>query len=1192
MLNKFITSRSTDVMAQPDNNNTLSSAFKTFFEREKLTGDNINDWYRSLRIVLRVAGTYDYLFKPCPAEPPEDAAENIKAAWKAEYKIHSDVAYLMLGRMSPALQRQFELYFPQTMLDELRIMFEKPPAVEIYDLVDTLHSCKQAPEKSVSAHVLEIKGYMDQLQALGKPYDNDMAINLINMSLNKDFGDFVRNFNMHCVGKTVSDLHALLIDYEKGLKDKAPTPQVLVIQKGRVNKPKPQANKKGKSKGKADKNKQIAAYQPKPKQNPPQKKENPKKDQAYHHYNVVGHWKRNCPLYLEELRTNKNKKAEHGVAASDLGFVHTVTSNGISVSSNGILYFSAIYVNGVFEIYMNDNVSKNNNNSIFSINKKRKLDLNSSYLWHCRLAHIGKTRMQKLQREGIFKSINDGSYDKCESCISGKMTKKPFNNNIERATDLLGLIHTDVCGPLRHVSRKGASYFLTFTDDFSRYGYVYLLKHKHEVFETFKVFKSEVELQLGKKIKALRSDRGGEYLSQEFKEYIGKNGIVQRRFVWGCEAYVKRDSADKLQQRSVKCIFVGYPKETMGYYFYFPPENKVIVARYGDFLERDLISQEFSGRDCDLEDDHIDTLPSENTSEIPVEPESLGPPPELIPVRRSERPKNAPNRLCLNMEVEDDEVGDLGEPANYRAAMIDPDKVLWQGAMDEEMKSMKVNKVWIVVDRPPNAKVVRSKWLYKKKTDMDGKVHTYKARLVAKGCTQTYGIDYEETFSPVADIRAIRILIAIAAYYDYEIWQMDVKTAFLNGRLDEDIYMEQPEGYVDPKFPNGVCKLQRAIYGLKQASRQWNKRFDEEIKRFGFIQNRDEPCVYRKASGSDVVFLILYVDDILIMGNNIPKLKEVKDYLGKCFSVKDLGEAAYILGIKIYRDRSLRLIGLNQSAYIDKILKKFNMQNSKKGFIPMEVKHDLSNEMCASSDEEKAYMKRVPYASAVGSIMYAVRCTRPDVAFAQNLVSRYQQNPGKLHWVAVKHILKYLRNTKDMFLVYGGNPDTELDVTGFCDASWQCDKDDTKSQTGYVFVVNGGAVDWKSKKQTTIAMHATQSEYMAASEAAMEAVWIRKFVEDLGVMPSISKPINMYCDNSAAIIFANEPGVMKGARHFLRRYHYVREQVESGEIKLIKVHTDKNLADAFTKALPRGKVSEHANGIGLRLASSFMHICD
>ncbi|GJR52885.1 retrotransposon protein, putative, ty1-copia subclass [Tanacetum coccineum] len=249
-------------------------------------------------------------------------------------------------------------------------------------------------------------------------------------------------------------------------------------------------------------------------------------------------------------------------------------------------------------------------------------------------------------------------------------------------------------------------------------------------------------------------------------------------------------------------------------------------------------------------------------------------------------------------------------------------------------------------------------------------------------------------------------------------------------------------------------------------------------------------------------------------------------------------------------------------------------------------------EMCASTPEEVAYMKKVPYASAVGSIMYAVRCTRPDVAFAQNLVSRYQQNPGKLHWVAVKHILKYLRNTRDMFLVYGGKPDTELNVTGFCDASWQSDKDDTKSQTGYVFVVNGGAVDWKSKKQTTIAMSATQAEYMAASEAAMEAVWIRKFVGDLGVMPSIKKPIDMYCDNSAAIIFANDSGVMKGARHFLRRYHYVREQVESGEIKILKVHTDDNLADPFTKALPRGKVTDLGNGIGLQLASSFMHTCD
>ncbi|GKA58904.1 retrotransposon protein, putative, ty1-copia subclass [Tanacetum coccineum] len=239
------------------------------------------------------------------------------------------------------------------------------------------------------------------------------------------------------------------------------------------------------------------------------------------------------------------------------------------------------------------------------------------------------------------------------------------------------------------------------------------------------------------------------------------------------------------------------------------------------------------------------------------------------------------------------------------------------------------NMVWVLVNLPPGCKTVRSKWIFKKKTDMDGIVQTYKAGLVAKGYTQLYGVDYEETFSPVADIRAIMILISIAAFYIYEIWQIDVKTAFLNGYLDEDIYMVQPEGFIDPNQLRKVCKLQRFIYGLKQASRSWNKRFDEEIKMFGFDQNLDELCVYQKASRSNVTFLILYVDDIIIMGNHILSLQSVKDYLGKCFAMKDLGEVAFILGIKIYKDGSKRLIGLGQNAYMDKILKRYKMAKHK-----------------------------------------------------------------------------------------------------------------------------------------------------------------------------------------------------------------------------------------------------------------------
>src|SRR5665811_779560 len=243
--------------------------------------------------------------------------------------------------------------------------------------------------------------------------------------------------------------------------------------------------------------------------------------------------------------------------------------------------------------------------------------------------------------------------------------------------------------------------------------------------------------------------------------------------------------------------------------------------------------------------------------------------------------------------------------------MTSEDSQKWQGAMNVEIQSMYDNQVWNLVDPPEGLKTVRCKWVFKKKIDMDGNVHTYKARLVAKGFKQIHGVDYDETFSPVAMLKSIRIILAIAAYYDYEIWQMDVKTAFLNGNLSKDVYMTQPEGFIDPKNPKKVYKLQRSIYGLKQVSRSWNIRFDEVISEHNFIKNEEEPCVYKKVSGSRVVFLILYVDDILIIGNDIPMLSDVKKYLNTRFAMKDLGEAAYILGVKIYRDRSKKFIGLS-----------------------------------------------------------------------------------------------------------------------------------------------------------------------------------------------------------------------------------------------------------------------------------------
>ena len=224
---------------------------------------------------------------------------------------------------------------------------------------------------------------------------------------------------------------------------------------------------------------------------------------------------------------------------------------------------------------------------------------------------------------------------------------------------------------------------------------------------------------------------------------------------------------------------------------------------------------------------------------------------------------------------------------------------------------------------------------------------------------------------------------------------MDVKTVFLNGNLLEDVYMTHPEGFVDPKYPNRVCKLQRSIYGLNHASRSWNLRFDEAIKEFSFMKNEDEPCVYKKVSGSEIVFLVLYLGDILLIGNDIPTFQSVKSWLGKWFSMKHLGEVAYILGIKIYRDRSQRLLGLSQSGYIDKVLKRFSMQDSKRGFLSMSHGIKLSKSQCPTMKDERERMDKIPYASAIGSIMYAMFCTRLDVSYALSMKSRFQSDPSE-----------------------------------------------------------------------------------------------------------------------------------------------------------------------------------------------------
>ncbi|KAA0066797.1 gag/pol protein [Cucumis melo var. makuwa] len=333
--------------------------------------------------------------------------------------------------------------------------------------------------------------------------------------------------------------------------------------------------------------------------------------------------------------------------------------------------------------------------------------------------------------------------------------------------------------------------------------------------------------------------------------------------------------------------------------------------------------------------------------------------------------------------------------------------------------------------------------------------------------------------------------------------------------------MAQPKGFIEKGQEQKVCKLQKSIYGLKLASRSWNIRFDTAIKFYGFEQNVDEPCVYKKVVNSIVAFLVLYVDDILLVKNDVGYLIDIKKWLTTQFQMKDLRDAQYVLGIQIVRNRKNRTLAMSQASYIDKMLSRCKMQNSKKGLLPYRYGIHFSKEQCLKTPKDVEDMRNIPYASAVRSLMYAMLCTRPDICYSVGMVTRYQSNTKRDHWTIVKNILKYLRRTKDYMLVYSTK---DLILTGYTDSDYQTDKNARNSTSGSVFTLHGGTIVWRSIKQTCIANSTMEAEYVAACEAAKEAVWLKKFLRDLEkIVPNMHLPITLYGDNSGAVTNSREP---------------------------------------------------------------------
>jgi transposase InsO family protein len=547
------------------------------------------------------------------------------------------------------------------------------------------------------------------------------------------------------------------------------------------------------------------------------------------------------------------------------------------------------------------------------------------------------------------------------------------------------------------------------------------------------------------------------------------------------------------------------------------------------------------------------------------------------------RPSQHAQGLRAQAQIDHTQMSTNQEPSTFTEAMERDDRQQWEQAAKDEMASIRDAGTWTLAPLPPGRQAIGCKWIFKIKHRADGSIDRYKARLVAKGFSQKEGIDYEETFAPVAKFPAIRALLSLVAHHDLELHQMDVKTAFLNGDLDRDIFMKQPEGFIVQGSENLVCKLHKCLYGLKQASRAWYEKIHQALTSLGFKSLSADTCLYLRRQGTAYTLIALYVDDLLIASNSKQGVNDLKRDLSRRFSMKDLGEAHYVLGIQIDRNRAARTLTISQCEYVHNVLERFGMTDCKPVVTPLESSVKLTKVDCPvpGAPTDAAFIRL--YQSAVGAIMYVMLGTRPDIAFAVASLSQFSSNPSQTQWTAVKHVLRYLKGTSDYKLTYGeattSLKNRTLHFHGFCDSDWGADIDDRRSMTGYVFMLGGGAVSWQSKKQPTVALSSVEAEYMAATQATREAMWWRTLLHELGIQSYPTTVI--HSDSQGSIALSKNPEHHARSKHIDIRHHFVREQVAAGTVALQYVPTEEMLADVLTKPLSRDKHTKLVRNMGV-----------
>lgn len=869
------------------------------------------------------------------------------------------------------------------------------------------------------------------------------------------------------------------------------------------------------------------------------------------------------------------------------------------------------------------------------------------WTWHYRFGHLNFQDLSLLQRKNMVSGLPQIQQpsELCIECLESKQARSSFSQQVPtRSRSKLEVIYSDVCGPMQTDSLGGNRFFVTFIDDFSRKIWAYLLKRKSEVFDTFVKFKNLVEKQSGLQIKTLRTDGGGEYVSDQFQDFCEKEGIthevtppytpqhngtaerrnrtimnmvrcmlkcknlpknlwgeavsnavyvlnrsptkrlvdvtpeevwcgsrpsVEHLRVFGSVAYrhIPEQMRKKLDDKSEQMVLVGY-HSTGGYRLLNPRTNQITISR-------DVVIDE--AREWSWSEKEKSTasllLDMNNPDEGDVAPQTSE-------VRRSQRERHPPQRFQDFDMVTDTAVnseGDLihfalfaeAEPVTFEEAVQD---TKWIQAMEEELRSIERNGTWKLVELPSNKRSIAVKWVYKVKLNPDGGVNKYKARLVAKGFLQRPGIDFGEVFAPVARIETVRMVIAFASWHNWSMYHMDVKSAFLNGPLDEEVFVDQPQGFAVKGQESKVYKLNKALYGLKQAPRAWNKRIDSFLIEVGFVKCISEHGVYVKTAADHKVLIVcLYVDDLLVTGNCEADIGVFKSQMMNEFEMTDLGVLSYFLGLEF--NKTEKGILMHQSKYVKDLLKRFNMEKCNSAATPAETGLVLEKE---GSEElvDPTYFRKI-----VGSLRYLCH-SRPDLAYSVGLISRFMEKPRMPHLLAAKRIIRYVKGTQSFGILFERKLSAEdPELFGFTDADWCGDREERKSTAGFVFFYGRSPISWGSKKEPIVALSSCESEYVAAAMSACQAVWLDTLMQELKMKEPTA--VRLLIDNKSAINLAKHPVAHGRSKHIETRFHYLRDQVNREKLSLEFCRTEVQVADILTKPLRKDRFEELRKKLGV-----------